>query len=109
MKLISFFWVAICLGACITEHTQNITLSIHQGTLKEVFREIRKQTGYDFVYPSEAVYETKKIDIELKNASLQQVLQQCLQGTMLTYTIVEKTIVISIRKKERAKPDTSDE
>ena len=78
-----------------------ITLSEKNAPLQKVFKEIKKQTGYAFLYTDEVLRDAKKVSIEVKNASLEQVLAICFDGQLLTYKIVEKTVVVQPKEKNK--------
>ena len=59
-----------------------------------MFIEIRKQTGFNFFYNAALLEQTGKITVQVNDASLEEVLEQCFEETSFTYSIVEKTIVI---------------
>ncbi len=69
--------------------------------LQKVFKAIQKQTGYNFSYPYELLEKAGKVDVKIYNAPLQDALQLCLQKTELTYSIVDKTIVIKEKEAEK--------
>ena len=77
---------------------QDITLSFKEATLDKVFREIRKQTGYSFAYSTTDIKNANKVTIEVSNSSLNNVLSLCFRDQPLTYTIIEKTIIVKQRK-----------
>ncbi len=93
MKFTAILLFVACLQVSATGYSQ-ITLSERNAPLQKVFKEIQKQSGYDFLYPQTLLEQAGKITIELKNASLQQAVEECLKGRGLTYTILEKTIII---------------
>ncbi|MEJ7587252.1 MAG: TonB-dependent receptor [Ferruginibacter sp.] len=93
-----FFLVAFCLNTQAKSNLQKITLSQKDVPLRKVFREISKQTGYTFVYTRSLLQKGKNVTLETTNASLDYVLGECFKGQMLTYTILNKLIIL----KERA-------
>jgi len=78
---------------------QKITLIRGNASLVTVFGEIKKQTGYEFLYTKEMMRESKPVNVELKNSSLEEALEQCLADQPLTYIINQHTVVIR-RKQE---------
>ena len=100
MKLTAILIVAACLQVNAKTYSQNVTLSFKNAPLQKVFKEIKKQTGYNFLCTTELLDMAGRVNLETKNISLQDALQQCLQKTPLTYTIVEKTIVIKQKQAE---------
>ncbi|MBO9565444.1 MAG: SusC/RagA family TonB-linked outer membrane protein [Niastella sp.] len=80
------------------ELPQDITLSFKEATLDKVFKEIRKQTGYSFVYTESEISRANKVTIQVSNTSLDKVLSICFQDQPLTYTIVDKIVVVKPRQ-----------
>ncbi|WP_345947629.1 SusC/RagA family TonB-linked outer membrane protein [Mucilaginibacter sp. PAMB04274] len=87
---------------------QQVSINQKNITLKQVFNEINKQTGYNILWSSKNIRNDKVIDVDLNKATIQQALTECLKGSHLTYTIDNKTIVIreseTAVKSEVAKP-----
>lgn len=94
MKATIFLVVVACLHASAGTMAQKVTLSGKNISLENVFKEIREQTGYKFFYRVDLVKQAPPVDIDVKNASIDETLKLCLAGLPVTYTIVEKTIVI---------------
>lgn len=78
---------------------QRITLSKKKATLKSIFKEIRKQSNYDFIYTDELLQNAKTVDISVNQALLDEVLKKIFTGQPLSYTIEDRTIVL------KEKPD----
>lgn len=94
MKLTTVLLIATCLQVSAKSYSQKVTLKENGISLSKVFEEIRKQTGYQFFYADEVLAATRPVNVDLKNASIQEVLDVCFKGQQLDYTISEKTIVI---------------
>ncbi len=94
MKLTAILILTACLQVSAKSYSQKVTLSMRDAPLQKVFKEIQKQTGYNFLYPYETVQKAGNIDVQVNGVTLQAALQQCLQNTSLTYSVVEKTVVI---------------
>ncbi len=82
-----------------------ITLSKKNSTLQEVFKDIQKQTSYAFVYNTEMMQQTKRVTINVKDASLEAVLSLCFRDQPLTYSIVDKIIVVQKKEKVVETPE----
>ena len=105
MKLTAILILATCLQVSAKGYSQQVNLSMRNAPLQKVFSEIQKQTGYSFLYGYGLLENAGKVDIRVKNAFLQKVLQECLLNTNLTYSIVEKTVVI--KEKDVSKASTA--
>ena len=94
MKLGIIFLFAASLHVSANGFGQKITISQKNVSLEKVFKEIRKQSDYFFIYNNQNVEKASKVNIDVKDATIQEVLDQCFKLQPLTYTIVEKTIII---------------
>ncbi|GGB02480.1 SusC/RagA family TonB-linked outer membrane protein [Puia dinghuensis] len=94
MKLTAIFLFVTCLEVSARSNAQAVTISLRNASLERVFKEVKKQTGYSFVYTRELIQQTGSVTVDIKNASLQQVLDQVLAGQPLTYSIQDRFIII---------------
>jgi TonB-linked SusC/RagA family outer membrane protein len=108
--------VALTIVVCLTmlaagfaQTAQTITLSESNTQLKDIFKEIRRQAGYEFVVDSKTLATATPVTINVKNATLEEVLTICFKGQPMTYTITGNTIVVKPIEKAEAKiePSTS--
>ena len=100
MKLTLLLTVCAVLQLSAAGYGQQVSLSKKGATLESVFREIRKQTGYNFLYNTEMMQEARSVDIDVRRASVEEALRICFEGQPLTYTISKKTVVV--KRKEAA-------
>lgn len=107
MKLTGFLLFAFFMQVSAKSVSQTITISKKNVPLTTVFKEFQKQTGYSFLYNLELVDKVGKINVELKNESLERALNKCLANTSLSFGIVENTVVI--KPKENQSPLTENE
>jgi TonB-linked SusC/RagA family outer membrane protein len=98
MRLTAILLLSACLQVSANGKAQGITISEKNASLDKIFTAIKKQTGYDFLYTREMLQATKKVSINLKNASLQNVLDECMKDQPLTYTIINNTVIIKPRE-----------
>ncbi|MEP7257037.1 MAG: SusC/RagA family TonB-linked outer membrane protein, partial [Flavitalea sp.] len=94
MKFSAIFLLAACLQVSAKSYSQRVTFSIANAPVSEAFKEINKQTGFDFLFTDEMVKGTDGISVSLKNTPLRTALDECLKDLPLEYTILEKTVVI---------------
>ena len=95
-KALRIFFLIIFSFASSISLAQSITLSEKDATLEKVFRDIRRQSGLNFFYEYSVIERAGKISIEIKNASVDETLSECLKNTNLTYSIVGKTVAIKL-------------
>lgn len=99
MKLTAIILLAACMQVNAKGYSQ-ITLSEHNAPLQRVFQKIQRQSGYDFVSTYEVIKKAGNVTVSVQNVTLQQALEECLKGKPLTYVIIEKTVVIQLKKED---------
>ncbi len=73
---------------------QKVTLTKSNASLRSVFKELNKQTGYNFFYTDNLLESSSSVTIEVKNADLSVVLNQILAGQNLDFIIRNQTVII---------------
>ena len=104
MKLATILIFGVCLQVCATGNAQSVSLSEKNTELRKIFRQIEKQTGYYFMYRDELISSSAKVSVNIKNMALKDALEICLKDQMVTFTIVDKLIVL--KQKLVDKPGT---
>ncbi len=94
MKLTAILLFAACLQVNATGYSQEITLSQNNVSLKKVFKEIESQSGYQFFYKDRLIRNAENVNINVNRASVKDVLDLCLKGKPLSYTILDKIVVL---------------
>lgn len=74
---------------------QNITFQKKNATLKEIFKVIKKQSGYNVLWSTEKMNNGIPKNVDFRSEPLEEVLKYILAGQDLEYGIRNKTIVIS--------------
>lgn len=99
--LVTKFTLLLLLIACLQGfargYSQQVTLNVRNATLDQVFKSIRKQTNYLFVYDLQILREAKRVDLNVKNAGIIRVLDSCFKDQPFTYTIFDNTIVVKTK------------
>ncbi|ACU04191.1 SusC/RagA family TonB-linked outer membrane protein [Pedobacter heparinus] len=97
MKFTTFI-IAITLVHVSAAGKAQISLDKKNVPIKEVFKSITAQTGYDILYSDRTLNDTEKISITANNEPLKTVLDRCLKGQLLEYELGNKTVIIKKRK-----------
>ncbi len=94
MKLTALLLLALCLQISARSYSQQISLSLRQVNLKIVFKEIEKQSGYQFFYKEKLLKSAAPVTLHVVRADIREVLAQCLSARNLTFSIVDKVVVV---------------
>ncbi|WP_375301588.1 SusC/RagA family TonB-linked outer membrane protein [Niastella sp. OAS944] len=95
MKLTIALLTVVCLHTTANGFAQGITLNEKNAPVEKVFKEITRQTGYVFFYVDGLLNNAKKVTVVTTNSSLDKTLSICFSQLPFSYSIVEKTIVVS--------------
>jgi len=82
------------MQAGATAYAQKASIRANQAVLTDVFNELRKQTGFHFLYLLEDIKDAKPVSLDVTNAPLEEILQQIFKDQPLTYEIRNKRILV---------------
>lgn len=100
MKLFAFLMLVACLSVKADGYAQKISLSLQNASFQKLVETIKSQSDYQFLYTNKIITLAKPVSIDVKDASVEQVLNLYFKSQPLTYTIIEKTIIIKVKKIE---------
>lgn len=94
MKLTTLLILIGFLHVSASSFAQRISFSAKNISMVKFLKEIRKETGYTFVYRSGTLDDLPNMDVDITNASLQDILDNYVKDKPLDYVILDKTVVI---------------
>jgi TonB-dependent starch-binding outer membrane protein SusC len=94
MKLTAFFIIIATFQVSAKSYAQKVTITGKDLTLDKVFRIIRKETGYQFIYDQALLDKAGPVTLNVKDAPIGEVLAQCLKEPGLAFSIRNGAIVI---------------
>lgn len=92
--LLLFFLGVMKVSGSAYSQSVKLNLNLQQVSLEQVLDEIKKQSDFNFLYRSDLLKGKPKVDIRLKNGSLEKALSQVVLPYQLTYEIDDKTVII---------------
>lgn len=98
MKLIILLIFAFCLQASATGYGQTVTLSAKNMPLEKVFKEVKRQTNFSFVYTRAQILNTQPVTCNIVNTNLKEALTICFRNQPLTFVIEENYVVVQTKK-----------
>lgn len=94
MKLTAILLTVACLQISAAGIAQRVSLNVKDASLKTVFFEVNKQTGYNFLYSDEVLARANKVTLRVQDASIAQVLELALKDQPLDFRIHLNSIII---------------
>ena len=95
MKITAIFLFVASLHLSAKTLGQQVTLSVKDASLKTVFLELNRQTGFNFLYSDEALSKAAPVTLKVQNELLEKVLALCFKDQPLSYTIENNSIVVN--------------
>jgi len=95
MKITALFLVLVCIHLSVWAYSQKtISLSVTKQPLSNVLSLIEQRSGYRFIYEYKPIFETKQVDLQVQDASINDVLSLILEGTGLSYKINANDLIV---------------
>jgi TonB-dependent SusC/RagA subfamily outer membrane receptor len=94
MRAFGLLTILISLTALSQSTDTKISLSVTNAPIEAVFKEIKKQTGYEFVYTRSQIKKSVPVTLQFQSAPLNQILEACFKDQPFTYVIEGMYIVI---------------
>lgn len=98
VKLSILLVLLTCSQTSATVFAQSVTIKGKDMSMKSIFSELRSQTGYHFLYLEEDLRNTRPVTIDLKERSLETVLDYCFRGQPLQYEIRKNRVLVERKK-----------
>lgn len=96
MKITAILIFLACLSSYGKEiEAQTISLAVTNEKLENVFKEIKKQTGYVFFYDRQVLREARRVNVHVEAQTVEETLKECLRTEqLLDFSITKETITV---------------
>ncbi len=82
------------LSASVYSQELKLTLKGNDISLTNIFSQIRESSDYTFVYNLDDIQDVRVKSLDVKDASIREVLDKCLKGTGFSYEIEDHVVII---------------
>lgn len=107
LLFVLLFCTVFTVNASVYPQGGIVNLDLRDVSVSELFEEIKKQTDYSFFYNNQRIAGLKKVSVRKNNAPVEEVLEEVLNGTDLTWSLVEGVIVIREKGQNRNEAQSS--
>ncbi|WP_426582655.1 SusC/RagA family TonB-linked outer membrane protein [Mucilaginibacter sp. R-33] len=104
MRLTTIILLVTLIQVSAATRAQNVTLKKKDASLKSIFKEVKKQTGYMVLYPSALVNNTKPVTVNLSNTPLKDAMDRILENQNLDFEIQDNSIIVRQKASAPAEP-----
>ena len=99
MRLTTVILLASLLHVSAAGLAQKVSMNATNANLKTIIKELRGQTGYNFILKKKFLDEFKPVSLSVNNADFEEVLKQVFAGQKFSYSIDSKTVIIKEKEK----------
>ena len=105
MKITWFLIVGLSLNVYSSAFAQKVNLKYKDATLREVFRDLKEQTGYLFMFNEEEVDRNARVTLTAGTPlALNDALEKILSGLPYSFEILNNMVVIKPQVQQDKKP-----
>ncbi len=94
LALAPAMWPTIAKAETAQVKSDRVTLSLQNVTVEQMFSQIKKQTGYNFVISSELSKTLRRVNVTANNEPVKDVLERVLNPLNCTFDIDDRVITI---------------
>lgn len=96
MKLIAFLTFAVIVQLHAEVHSQSFNFNETNTTVKQMFKQIEKNSKYSIFYRLDQVNLDQKVSVLAKQGTIENVMKQVLQNQPLTFEVVDEVVVVKL-------------
>lgn len=110
MKILVFLILVLSYSTMAKSYSQNqkVSIEIEQATILDVLNEIKEQTGLRFLYKKGVFDNFERIDIEVENEEVKNLLDQLLREKGLECEVEEEVITFKKVVKNNSEPQAKE-
>lgn len=96
MRLTCFFLIGFIFTVSAKSYSQNtlFDIDLQNSTIRNAIQYLERNSEYVFLYRNEDLNVDKRINIDLKKATISQVLDKVLEGEPVSYDVHKRQIVV---------------
>ena len=97
MKVFTFVMLVFAIQISARSYSQNTKLSLNMQNvpIKQVLGNIEDQSEFRFLYSDSKINVEKKVDVDFRNKSVEEILRNMFEGTNIEFKIVGRQILLS--------------
>jgi hypothetical protein len=103
--LVFLCFLSVKTGYGITvDQNRLISVSAKNVTLNELILKLEKETGYDFLYNNKIIDGNTKVSVDMKDKTVEEVLNTALKNASIEYQIVDNQIILHPKGMKESAP-----
>lgn len=103
MRIATLLFLLLSLQLASQAYAQKVTINVRQVPLSQIFDEISKQAGMSVIYNEDLVARVPPLTVQVKEATIAEVLDKCFKDLPLAYEIDGTVIKVKAKKNSGGK------
>jgi len=99
MRLTTVILIATIMQVSAAGYAQQISLNKSNTPLVDVIKNLRKQSGYNFIVPGELLEKANPVTIKVEDVEFKKVLDEIFDGQPINYEINNNTVTLKAKPK----------
>ena len=108
LTILIIFVSLVSVSASTYSQSTKLTVNAKDASIVEIFEDIEVQSEFVFIYQNETVDNKNKYNIDLKNSTVDEILEILLKDSGTTYEINDRQVIITPKDSIPAKKSTLD-
>jgi len=106
MKLTVFFLLAALmhLSASVYSQQTKLSISLKNAKVRDVLKTVENQSEFFFLYKNENIDVNRTVNVDVKEKSVEYILDQIFNGTNVSYEVVNRQIILIDKEKGASLP-----
>jgi hypothetical protein len=106
MKLTVFFLLAALmhLSASVYSQQTKLSISLKNAKVRDVLKTVENQSEFFFLYKNENIDVNRTVNVDVKEKSVEYLLDQIFNGTTVSYEVVNRQIILIDKEKGTSLP-----
>ncbi|TZF85059.1 SusC/RagA family TonB-linked outer membrane protein [Pedobacter sp. BS3] len=90
------------LQVSATGLAQQVSISVKNASIKQVFQRLTERTGYTFITDAELIKSIRPLNLKMDNVALDEVLHKCFEGQRVEILFNDEYKTVTIRRGSKA-------
>jgi len=97
LTMLFSFCFAMAVSAAVYSQNTKLSIDLQNISLRQVFEYVEQNSQFIFLYKNEDVNVEKKVNLNLQNATIDEILEEALEGQDVTYKILDRQVILTRR------------
>lgn len=108
MKLTLFLTIVFTIHAYGSVSSQNVNLEFKNASLRQVFKSLKQQTGYLFMFNEEEVDKNIRLSLHEKGIAFDAAMEKILEDLPYAYDVVDDMVIIKPIVRQEVQPQENE-